>query len=266
MANKVGDRLSSPTLVNCCLLHCPFFFELCPMKSSTTLLATLILLGVAAIETPAKQTVAVLQGLQSSESRLTLGTLDGGAQPARFTLLAQSSTPTTYITRSGPDTIIVQITDGNFFFRDEMHRSYGNAYQATDYGVRVNFDADSGRVVIISDETGEEFYNYFFTGTIGAPNSASNSAGSSYDDYTTGPPSINNIVRLSDDEYSVDMSDGQFYFEGLLYRTSGETFVGSDGRFRVMYDRSSGRVVVINLYNGVEIFNYFYSDVDEGYL
>lgn len=37
--------------------------------------------------------------------------------------------------------------------------------------------------------------------------------------------------------------------------------MGSDGRFRVMYDRGVGRMIVINLTTGEEIFNYFYREV-----
>lgn len=44
------------------------------------------------------------------------------------TAVAQSSTPTTYMTRLNSNEIIVQITDGNFYFRDTMYRGYGNTY------------------------------------------------------------------------------------------------------------------------------------------
>jgi len=178
------------------------------------------------------------------------------------TSVARSSTPTTYMTAQGPNEIIVQITDGNFYFRDVMHRGYGNTYQATDHGIRVTYDRDSGRVVVISDETGAEIYNYVFS----EPSSLTNSRASSYDDYTTGPPSEWSITRVSDNEYAVTMIEGQFYFDGPLYRSSGDTFVGSDGHFRVMYDRGNNRMIVLNLATGEEIFNFIYSEVDEGFL
>jgi hypothetical protein len=178
------------------------------------------------------------------------------------TSVARSSTPTTYMTPQGPNEIIVQITDGNFYFRDVMHRGYGNTYQATDHGIRVTYDRDSGRVVVISNETGEEFYNYFFS----EPSSVSNSNANSYDDYTTGPPSFAELLRVADNEYAAEFSEGQFYFNGPLYRSSGDVFVGSDGRFRVMYDRGNNRVLIINLTTGEELFNYIYSEVDEGFL
>jgi len=38
------------------------------------------------------------------------------------------------------------------------------------------------------------------------------------------------ITRVSDNEYAVTLIKGQFYFDGPLYRSSEDTFVGSDGR------------------------------------
>lgn len=210
------------------------------MKSSTPLLATLMLLGVAATAPPLPASPTLSTPIQ----------------------LAQSRTPTTYMTAQGPNEIIVQISDGNFFFRDVLHRGYGNTYQATDHGIRVNYDRDSGRVVVISDETGEEFYNYIFS----EPSSVTNSNVSSYDDYTTGPPSFAELLRVADNEYAAEFRDGQFSFNGSLYRSSGDVFVGSDGRFRVTYDRGNNRVVIINLFNGEELFNYIYSEANEGFL
>jgi hypothetical protein len=179
------------------------------------------------------------------------------------TAVAQSSTPTTYMTRLNSNEIIVQITDGNFYFRDTMHRGYGSHYQAVDHGYRVNYNSDSGRVTVISDETGAEVYNYFYTGAVGGSSGSSgNTSGGNYGTV----PSESYLTRVSNEEYQAELIEGQFYFNGPLYRSSGDTFVGSDGRFRVVYDRGSSQVVVINLTTGEEIFNYFYSEVDEGYL
>lgn len=210
------------------------------MKPQFFLLASALTLGTAIASLPAQAKHSAIAPVQ----------------------LAQSLVPEqTYMTRQGPNTITIQITDGRFFFRDDMHRGYGNFYQAVDHGVRVNYDGDTDRVVVISDETGAEFYNYFYTGTVG-----SGSSSSDYDDYTTGPPSVNNITRVNDDEYAVELGEGQFYFNEPLYRSSGETFVGANGRFRVIYDRGNLRMVVINVVTGEELFNYIYSEVDEGYL
>lgn len=219
------------------------------MKLHATLIATVLLLGLSTVTSPRARAAADVT-TPAEPTQLPLG-------PSS---VAQSSTPTTYMTRQGPNEIIVQITDGNFYFREVMNRGYGSTYQAIDHGIRVNYDNDTGRIVVISNETGAEFYNYFYTGSVDSAGSAP--AG----DYGTAPPSQNFISRVSDNEYSVELSEGQFYFNAPLYRTSGDTFVGSDGRFRVMYDRGNSRMVVINLATGEEIFNYIYSEADEGYL
>ncbi|MBE9140233.1 hypothetical protein IQ254_24040 [Nodosilinea sp. LEGE 07088] len=219
------------------------------MKSQATLFVTFLMLGVVS-------TGAAVQAAETGET-------PGSFNPPQGLEIAQSSPPTTYMTRLSPNEIIVQITDGGFYFRDTMYRGYGDTYQATDHGIRVIYDSDSGRVVVISAQTGAEFYNYFYTGTVGG--SGSSSGGSSGGNFGR-VPSESYLTRTNDNEYNAELSEGQFYFNGLLSRSSGDIFVGSDGRFRVIYDRSNGRVVVINLTTGEELFNYVYSEVDEGYL
>jgi hypothetical protein len=211
------------------------------MKHSVTLLATTLALGTANVVC-----IPAQANLTETSSQI----------------LAQRTNPTTYMTRLNSNEIIIQITDGNFFFRDTMHRGYGNTYQAIDHGYRVNYDGDSGRVTVIFDETGAEVYNYFFTGTVGGSSGSSSSSGGNFGRV----PSESNLTRVSDNQYNAELSEGQFYFNGPLYRSSGDVFVGTDGRFRIMYDHSNGRVVVINLTTGEELFNYVYSEVDEGYL
>ncbi|NEQ45552.1 MAG: hypothetical protein F6K00_19225 [Leptolyngbya sp. SIOISBB] len=187
-----------------------------------------------------------------------LNRLDSVSHPV---IIAQRATPTTYVTRLSPDTIVVQITDGNFFFRDEMYRSYGNSYQATDHGIRVMYDGDSDRVVVISDETGEEFYNYFFDASFSNSNDLSEPSGG----YAQPTPETY-LTRENANEYTAELIEGEFYFYGPLTRTSGNTFVGSDAQIRVMYDADTSRMVVINVVTGTEFYNYFFSTVDEGYL
>jgi hypothetical protein len=172
---------------------------------------------------------------------------------------SRSATPTTYVTPQNYDQLAIQITDGNFSFHDILHRTYGNVFEGTDYGYRVIYDRNTGNIRVLGEETGAEVYNYTFSEP---SHSYSNSYG---DDFST-VPAETYLTRLSDDEYNAELSEGQFYFNGPLYRSSGNVYVGADGRFRVMYDRGNGRIVVINLVTGEEIFNYFYSEVDEGYL
>lgn len=68
----------------------------------------------------------------------------------------------------------------------------------------------------------------------------------------------NNIV--------VQITEGEFFFHGYLERTSGNMFVGQDEQVRVMYDRGTSQLVVINVQTGDELYNYTFSMADEGSL
>ena len=122
-------------------------------------------------------------------------------------------------------------------------------------------DGDSDRVVVISDETGEEFYNYFFDASFSSSNDSSEQSGG----YAQPTPETY-LTRENANEYIAELIEGEFYFYGPLTRTSGNTFVGSDAQVRVMYDADTSRMVVINVVTGTEFYNYFISNVDEGYL
>jgi hypothetical protein len=66
----------------------------------------------------------------------------------------------TYMTPVDNNRIRVQINDGEFNFRGVLTRSSGNMYLAQDRQVRVMYDREVGRVVVINVVTGTEFYNY----------------------------------------------------------------------------------------------------------
>lgn len=95
-------------------------------------------------------------------------------------LIAQSSNPVTYITRFSwdPNQIVMQISEGEFIFHGYLFRTEGNMFVGEDDQVRVMYDYDTERVVVINKITGTEFYNYFFHdpnfGTGSAPASGSN--------------------------------------------------------------------------------------------
>lgn len=77
---------------------------------------------------------------------------------------------------------------------------------------------------------------------------------------------VTKMTRRNNNQIAVQITEGEFNFSGVLTRTSGNTFIGSDGRVRVIYDRDSARVTIINVATGKEFYNYTYSDVNEGSL
>ncbi|MGB3613335.1 MAG: hypothetical protein WBA10_06020 [Elainellaceae cyanobacterium] len=177
------------------------------------------------------------------------------ASPREPLYVAQASL-TTYMTPQDANRIAVQISEGEFFFSGIMQRTYGNLFSASDNQVRITYDRDTGRVVVINMVTGNEFFNYFFTEAASSSNTASSPVSTPVT-YTT-PQNANQIA--------IQISEGEFFYSGILERTSGNTFIGSDGRVRVIYDRSAARVVVINVVTGTEFYNYAYSDISEGAL
>lgn len=80
------------------------------------------------------------------------------------------------------------------------------------------------------------------------------------------PTPVTYVTVLSPDQIVMQIQEGDFYFHGYLDRTSGNTFVGHDEQVRVIYDRDTSRVVVINVLTGDEYYNYFFSSTDEGAL
>jgi hypothetical protein len=182
----------------------------------------------------------------------------GGAVPAIATptaesamLIAQSGTPTTFLTSQTPSTIAIQIQDGDFFYHGVLTRSYDNLFSGTDGRVRVNYDLDSQQIVVINSVTGDEFYNYTYP--LSGESSSNSSAFQS-----ASPTPVTYMTPQDADTFMVQITEGDFYFRGPITRTSGSTYVGSDGRVRVVYDERAGRVVVMNVVTGTEFYNYSY--------
>ncbi|WP_228041504.1 hypothetical protein [Planktothrix mougeotii] len=80
------------------------------------------------------------------------------------------------------------------------------------------------------------------------------------------PTPVTNITEVNNNKIMMEITEGEFRFRGYLKRTSGNKFMGEDRQVRVMYDRDTNRVVVINVVTGTEFYNYIFSDVDEGAL
>ncbi len=74
------------------------------------------------------------------------------------------------------------------------------------------------------------------------------------------------VNKINNNTISVEITEGEFRFVGNLKRTSGNTFIGEDRQVRVIYDRDTKRIVIINRVTGDQFYNYIFSDVDEGAL
>lgn len=177
-------------------------------------------------------------------------------------LLAQSKTPQrTYMTpQRDPNQIAVDITDAEFRVYGIMQRSYGNWYVLTTRGVQISYNRDTGNVVVVNSATGTEFYNYTFTEAGRSSGTPARSSAAPSATPTT------NLSQIADNEIAAYITEGEFAFDGMLYRTSGNAFVGEDGQVRVMYDKGTGRIVIINVVTGTEFYNYFHSTANEGSL
>jgi hypothetical protein len=67
-------------------------------------------------------------------------------------------------------------------------------------------------------------------------------------------------------QIAIQINDGEFVFSGMLKRTSGNMYIAQNQKVRVMYDKGTSRVVVINVVTGDEFYNYFFSIANEGSL
>ena len=210
------------------------------MKPQTLVLATALLLGATGIGLPAA----------------------ANQTPAAPLLLAQSRAPQrTYMTpQRDPNQIAVDITDAEFRVYGIMQRSYGNYYVLTTSGVQITYNRDTGNVLVVNSMTGTEFYNYTFTEAGRTPSTPARTAAA-----PSATPRTN-LSQIADNEIAAYITEGEFSFDGILYRTSGNAFVGEDGRVRVMYDKGTGRMVIINVVTGTEFYNYTYSMANEGAL
>ena len=211
------------------------------MKPQTLLLATALLLGASSVGLPAV----------------------AAPTPTAPLLLAQSKTPErAYMTpQRDPNQIAVDITDGEFRVYGIMQRSYGNFYTLTTRGVQISYNRDTGNVLVVNSVTGTEFYNYTF---IEAGRSTSSTPAQTASAASVTPRT--NLSQIADDQIAAYITEGEFVFDGILYRTSGNNFVGEDGRVRVMYDKGASRMVIINVVTGTEFYNYTYSTANEGAL
>jgi len=104
-------------------------------------------------------------GAFSLGSMGAIAPLNAQTVPLSSPVVAQSPTPVTYVTEVSRDEIVMQITEGEFRFHGYLERTSGNMFIGHDEQVRVMYDRDTSRVVVINVQTGDEYYNYFFSTT-----------------------------------------------------------------------------------------------------
>lgn len=73
---------------------------------------------------------------------------------------ASSGNPTTYTTFFDANHIIIQISDGNFFFHETLTKLPGPDYAGSNGQARVILTPNTGRVVAFDERTGETLYDY----------------------------------------------------------------------------------------------------------
>ncbi len=171
--------------------------------------------------------------------------------------LAQSTEPSrTVLSVLNDEEIAIQIFDGDFFFADVMQRHYGSLYGATDHNIRVAYDSETGEITVTNSDTNDVLYDYTYsldevTGTGDAPLTRN-----------PGPTPVTYTTDISEDQIRIQISEGDFFFTGLLERVNGETFMAEDGRIRVVYDRDRGQIYVADVVDRTELYSYTYSKTD----
>lgn len=80
------------------------------------------------------------------------------------------------------------------------------------------------------------------------------------------PTPVTYMTPQNANTIAVQIREGEFFFQGMLKRTSGNMFIAEDKQVRVMYDKGTSHVVVINKKTGTEYYNYIFSIADEGAL
>jgi hypothetical protein len=167
---------------------------------------------------------------------------------------ATSSSSCTYSQRQGA--VSIQLENGRRYDLRPVGNQPGNyrdqngrpAYRQTGLGNR-------GQIYRLANES---IYVYWDTAGSNQPSQPASSQAS-------GTP-VTRMTRRNANQIAVQITEGEFNFSGILTRTSGNKFSGSNGRVRVMYDRGVGRVVIINEATGTEFYNYRYTDLNEGRL
>ncbi|MFB2895234.1 hypothetical protein ACE1CI_20185 [Aerosakkonemataceae cyanobacterium BLCC-F50] len=169
---------------------------------------------------------------------------------------ATSSGPCTFSQRQG--FVSIQLQNGRRYELRPVGNQPGNYQdQNGQRAFRQSGLGDKGQIYRLANQS---IYVYWDTA------SSNNNQSSESTSSSSSPTPVTKLTRRNANQYAVQITEGEFKFTGVLNRTSGNKFTGTDGRVRVMYDRDTKRMTVINAVTGTEFYNYIYSDVNEGRL
>lgn len=169
---------------------------------------------------------------------------------------AKSSGLCTFSQRQG--NVGIQLSNGKRY--DLIAGSQPNNYRDQNgrAALRESGLGDRGQIYRLATES---IFVYWDTAPFGKSSSTQSAAAK-----PVNKAPLTKMTSRGANQIATQITEGEFRFSGVLTRTSGNKFSGSDGRVRVMYDRSVGRVVIINQATGKEFYNYSYTDVNEGRL
>lgn len=169
---------------------------------------------------------------------------------------ATSSGPCTFSQRQGA--VGIQLQNGRRYDLRPVGNQPGNYRdQNGQRAFRESGLGDKGQIFRLANQS---IFVYWDTSS-GNDNQSNESTTSS-----SSPTPVTVITRKTPNQITVRITEGEFKYSGVLRRTSGNTFIGSDGRVRVIYDRNAARITIINVATGDEFYNYRFTDVDEGRL
>ena len=75
--------------------------------------------------------------------------------------IAQNTNPETYIKVQDMNSLVMQITEGEYVFRGLLKRVGAKEFIGNDQQSRVVFNPYNGHIMVFSVATGTEFYNYY---------------------------------------------------------------------------------------------------------
>ncbi len=75
--------------------------------------------------------------------------------------IAQNTNPETYVKVQDMNSLVMQITEGEYVFRGILKRIGSKEFIGDDQQSRVVFNPYDGHIMVYSVATGTEFYNYY---------------------------------------------------------------------------------------------------------